>query len=49
MLKDKMCNLLKDVAEKTAKSAVNEASAWILHQEEEPVEARKRFLEKDEI
>ncbi|MBP3620928.1 MAG: cyclic lactone autoinducer peptide [Lachnospiraceae bacterium] len=47
MLKDKMCNLLKDVAEKMAKSNVNEASAWMVYQDEEPAEARERFLAEE--
>ncbi|MBQ8412523.1 MAG: cyclic lactone autoinducer peptide [Lachnospiraceae bacterium] len=35
------------MAEKTAREAVNEASAWMVYQEEEPAEARERFLEEE--
>ena len=47
MLKDKMCNLLKDLAEKAAKNTVNEASMWACYQEDEPAEARERFLKEE--
>lgn len=48
MLKERVCNLLKKVGEDAAKTATNDASAWFLHQEEEPEEVRKKFLQGEE-
>ncbi len=47
MLKEKLCNTLKGIAEETAKKSVNDASLWILYQDDEPEEARKRFLKQE--
>lgn len=48
MLKEKMCNVLKGVAEETAKKSVNDASLWIMYQDDEPEEARRMFLKQEE-
>lgn len=40
MLKEKLSNVLKSIAEDTAKVAANDASAWFMYQEEEPEEVR---------
>ena len=44
MLKEKLCKVMKNIAEESARVAVNEASSWFMYQEEEPEEVRKRFL-----
>lgn len=49
MLKEKLSNLLKSIAEETAKVASNDASAWAMYQEEEPEEVRQKRLVGDEI
>lgn len=46
MLKDSACKVLKRIAEETAKKTVNDASLWIMYQENEPEELRKKFLKQ---
>lgn len=46
MLKKKLCEILKESADKTVQIAVNDASVWILFQDKEPQEARNRYLNK---
>ncbi len=41
MFKEKFCNVLKSIAEGSAKVAANDASSWLMYQEDEPEEVRK--------
>jgi len=45
MLKEKLSNVLKSIAEESAKVASNDASSWLMYQDEEPDEVRQRYIE----
>lgn len=43
MLKEKLSNVLMSIAEESAKVAVNDASSWLMYQEEEPEEVKEKY------
>mgnify|MGYP003303873854 CR=1 FL=1 len=47
-MKNIVGKVIKAVGEETAKIAVNDASTWIMHQEEEPQVVRERFAASEE-
>ncbi len=47
-MKNIVGKVIKAVGEETAKVAVNEASTWIMYQEEEPQSVRERFVESED-
>lgn len=47
-MKNIIGKVIKAVGEETAKIAVNDASTWFLHQEEEPQAVRERFVASEE-
>lgn len=46
-MKNIIGKVIKAVGEETAKIAVNDASVWILYQEEEPQVVRERFAKNE--
>lgn len=47
-MKDIIGKVIKVVGEETARIAVNEASTWLIYQEEEPQAVREKFAENEE-
>ncbi|MBO5426534.1 MAG: cyclic lactone autoinducer peptide [Lachnospiraceae bacterium] len=47
-MKNIIGKVIKAVGEETVKIAVNDASTWIMHQEEEPQVVRERFVKNEE-
>lgn len=47
MLKKKTCEILKKITEITVKNSVCDASPWYFYQDDEPEEARERFLKQE--
>lgn len=44
MLKEKLSNVLKSFAEESAKVAANDASSWLMYQEDEPEVVRQKYI-----